>query len=131
MPRNSEFGTKVRREARARSGGFCEALGAVYGLEPGQRCNVPLVKVEFDHYPVRAADGGEATLENCVAVCPKCHGWKSAHFDTPQAAKNKRVSDRHLGIRPASQMRSAGFQKPQPQKSATRKILHWTERQQP
>lgn len=114
-----EFGTKVRREARARSGGLCEAVGAVYGLEPGQRCNAPLVKVEFDHYPVRAADGGEATLENCAAVCPTCHKFKTAHFDIPQAAKGKRVSDRHLGIRPPSKFQSAGFSKPVPQRSAT------------
>lgn len=107
----SEFGTKVRREARARSGGFCEAQGMVYGLPPGQRCNVPLVKVEFDHYPVRAADGGEATLENCVAVCPTCHRWKTTHFDTPQAAKGKRIALRHEGIRPASKLRSAPFPK--------------------
>jgi len=122
MPR-SEFGGKVRREARSRSGGFCEAVGAVYGWQPGQRCNVPLVKVEFDHYPIRAADGGEATLENCVAVCPRCHKWKTTHFDIPQAAKGKRVSDRNLGIRPPSQMRSTGFAKAPPQRSASRPII--------
>src|SRR5690242_8399457 len=101
----SEFTLKTKREALARAGdgdpfrARCEAVGEVYGLEPGQRCNWPLSKaVEFDHYPERAADGGNNDLSNCVAVCPKCHAHKTRTFDTPMAAKGKRVSDRHLGI---------------------------------
>jgi len=124
----SEFGKPVKREALKRSGGLCEAVGAVYGLEPGNRCNAPLSHgVEFDHYPVRAADGGEATLENCAAVCPTCHRHKTSKFDTPMAAKGKRVSDRHLGIRPPSKWQSAGFRKAPPQRSATRDIIRKSE----
>lgn len=125
----SEFTLKTKREALARAGNGdplqarCEAEGEVYGLEAGQRCNWPLSKgVEFDHYPVRAADGGSNDLSNCVAVCLKCHSHKTRTFDTPMAAKGKRVSDKHLGIRPKSTWHSRGFSKAVPQRTATRAI---------
>lgn len=101
----SEFTKKTMREALARAGdgdplkARCEAIGVVYGLPARRRCFVPLSNgVEFDHYPVRAADGGSNKLSNCVAVCPECHAHKTRTFDTPEAAKGKRVSDKHLGI---------------------------------
>ena len=124
------FSAKVKRQARERSGGFCEAVGSVYGLKPGQRCNASLdgKRVEIDHYPVPATDEGSDVLENAVACCVKCHARKTATYDVPMQAKNKRVSDKHLGIRPPSQMRSAGFQPRQKQRSATRPIIHWSER---
>lgn len=125
----AEFGKPVKRAAMHRSGGLCEAVGTVYGLEPGKRCNSPLSHgVEFDHYPVRAADGGEATLENCAAVCPTCHRFKTTKFDTPMAAKGKRISDKHQGIRPMPSMRSAGFAKRPKQHSATRPLIRKSER---
>lgn len=130
MPR-SEFTAKTKRLALARAGNGdpmqarCEAVGAVYGHEAGHRCNWPLAKgVEFDHYPRRAADGGDNSLENCAAVCPTCHAWKTAHFDTPMAAKGKRVSDKHLGIaRTVSRLSGPGFRKASPQRSASRPIV--------
>lgn len=99
-----EFGKAVKREANARSGGHCEAVGTVYGLEPGQRCNAPFKagKKEFDHYPEPATEKGSDTLENCVVCCPKCHGFKTAKFDIPVQAKVKRTSDKHEGIRKPS-----------------------------
>jgi hypothetical protein len=53
-----EFGKQVRRDANARSEGRCEAVGTVYGLEPGQRCNAVFKgrAKEFDHYPVPATE---------------------------------------------------------------------------
>lgn len=94
-----EFTKDTKREALARAGGLCEAVGQVYGLNAGERCNAPLsYGVEFDHYPLRAADGGDNSLDNCAAVCPKCHSWKTRTFDTPQAAKGKRVADKHQGV---------------------------------
>ena len=105
--RREEFSKPVRREALRRSNGYCEAIGVVYGLKSGERCNTSLSKgVEFDHYPIRAADGGPGTLENCVAVCLACHRHKTTTFDIPNAAKGKRVSDRHTGV--VSRRRKAG-----------------------
>ena len=94
-----EFTKPTKREALKRSGGFCEAIGMVYGLEPGQRCNAPLSHgVEFDHYPIPATERDSDGLENCVAVCTTCHKHKTRTFDVPIQAKTKRVSDKHLGI---------------------------------
>ena len=97
--KRQEFSKPTRRQALQRSKGRCEAVGKVYGLRAGERCNAPLSKgVEFDHYPIRAADGGPAALENCVAVCLLCHRHKTRKFDIPSAAKGKRVNDRHTGV---------------------------------
>ncbi|WP_051960473.1 HNH endonuclease [Devosia riboflavina] len=99
MPRHN-FSAKVKRQAHERSGGHCEAVGEVYGLPPGQRCNAALAgkRVEIDHYPIPATDEGSDVLENAVACCTKCHGHKTATYDVPMQAKGKRVATRHLGI---------------------------------
>jgi len=103
----AEFNKATKRQALQRSGGLCEASGKVYGLEPGQRCNAPLsYGVEFDHYPIRAADGGSAELTNCTAVCVRCHRWKTSKFDVPQVAKGKRLVEKRWGLRKAA----SGFQ---------------------
>jgi 5-methylcytosine-specific restriction endonuclease McrA len=116
-----EFSKPIRREALRRSGGLCEAIGAVYGLEPGHRCNAPLSHgVEFDHYPVPATDPGSDTLDNCVACCKTCHRHKTSTYDVPMQAKGKRVRDKHNGIRPTSRLRSGGFAKRPPQRTASR-----------
>lgn len=95
-----EFKKPVLREAKARSGGFCEAVGEVYGLPAGQRCNAPLSHgVEFDHYPSPATDPGSDTLENCVACCKSCHRFKTSHYDVPMQAKGRRIRDKSNGIR--------------------------------
>ena len=97
--RRKEFSKETKRQALQRSGGLCEGLGKVYGFAPGQRCNAPLsYGVEFDHYPIRAADGGSNELSNCVAVCKKCHRWKTSTIDAPQVAKNRRIEEKRLGI---------------------------------
>lgn len=98
MPR-AEFSKPTRREALKRSGGRCEATGSRYGLPSGARCNADLAYgVEFDHC---IPDGlsGDASLEQCVCTCPKCHRWKTSNVDVPQIAKMKRQRDKHNGIR--------------------------------
>jgi 5-methylcytosine-specific restriction protein A len=100
----AEFGKETKRLALKRSGGLCEAIGKVYGLKLWHRCNAKLsYGVEFDHYPIRAADGGSADLSNCLAVCKKCHKWKTRMFDIPLAAKGKRIADRNSGVRGKAQ----------------------------
>lgn len=118
------FSAKVKRQARERSGGFCEAVGSVYGLPPGQRCNAALAgkRVEIDHYPIPATDEGSDVLENAVACCTDCHGFKTRTYDVPMQAKNKRVADRHLGLRKPSSFPSRGFEPRPKQHSATRPI---------
>lgn len=95
-----EFSKEVKRQANARSGGRCEAVGVAYGLEPGQRCNAPFKAgaKEFDHYPLPATMEDSDTLENCMVCCPDCHGHKTRTLDIPVQAKTKRVSDKASGV---------------------------------
>jgi 5-methylcytosine-specific restriction endonuclease McrA len=97
-----EFSKQTKREALQRSGQKCEAVGAMYGLAAAQRCNAPLsYGVEFDHI-VLDANSKDNSLENCAAVCIRCHKWKSANHDTPIAAKTVRQRDKALGIKARS-----------------------------
>jgi 5-methylcytosine-specific restriction protein A len=104
-----EFSRQTKREALRRAGAgevgnaLCEAVGARYGLDPGQRCNAPLNHgVEFDHYPVPAGEKDSDVLDNCVACCKTCHKHKTRTYDIPMQAKDKRIRDRHQGIRQRS-----------------------------
>ena len=94
----AEFTKPTKREALKRAEGKCEAMGYLYGLPEGDRCKMPLSHgVEFDHI-ILDANSKDNSLENCAAVCVKCHRWKTAHIDTPVAAKTLRQQDKHNGI---------------------------------
>ena len=98
----AEFKKQTRRDAFERANGHCEAVGELYGLPKGQRCNMPLDRgVEYDHV-ILEANSHDNSLSNCAAVCPPCHRWKTDHVDTPKAAKTVRQQDKHRGIRPGS-----------------------------
>lgn len=98
--RRQEFSKETKRAALRRSKGKCEAKGATYGFPRGVRCNANLgYGVEYDHFPVRASDGGSAELDNCAAVCIKCHRWKTSKVDMPQIAKAKRLFDKKWNLR--------------------------------
>lgn len=98
----AEFSKPTKRDALKRSGGKCEATGSMYGLPSGQRCNADLgYGVDFDHI-ILDANSKDNSLENCAAICRKCHRWKTDHIDIPTAAKTLRQQDRHLGIRKRS-----------------------------
>lgn len=102
MSRTAEFTKPVKREALERSGKRCEAVGAMYGLADGHRCNADLgYGVNFDHI-VLEANSKDNSLENCAAVCIKCHKCKTAKHDTPMAAKTVRQQDKNLRIRKRS-----------------------------
>lgn len=95
----AEFSKKVKRAAWERSGERCEAVGAMYGLPPNQRCNMPLTRgAEYDHI-ILDANSHDNSLENCAAVCIPCHRFKTDKHDTPTAAKTLRQQDKHRGIR--------------------------------
>lgn len=103
MSRN-EFTKPTKRAALKRAGGRCEAVGRWYGLPSGQRCEAPLSHgVEFDHVDLDA-NSHDASLANCAAVCPKCHGFKTRTRDIPIAAKTLRQQDKAAGIRKRSTM---------------------------
>lgn len=97
-----EFSKQTKRDALKRAMNRCEASGFLYGLPATAVCGVSLAHgVEFDHL-LASSNGGDAALENCIAVCIKCHKYKTAKFDTPRAAKALRQQDKHLGIKRTS-----------------------------
>ena len=74
----------------------------MYGIDLIGRCRAPLsYGVEFDHI-ILDANSKDNSLENCAAVCIKCHRWKSANHDIPLAAKTVRQQDKAAGIRSPS-----------------------------
>jgi 5-methylcytosine-specific restriction protein A len=93
------FSKPTMRAALERSEGRCEAIGILYGLHSGERCNAPLNRGKiFDHVTADGI-GGEPTLENCLVICPTCNSVKTNHGDIPRIAKMKRQRDDDLGIR--------------------------------
>lgn len=108
-----EFSKQVRRDAFLRAKGLCE----------GKECGARLTVGKF-HYDHDIADGlgGEPTLENCMVLCVACHRTKTRTRDVPAIAKTKRIQDREIGIRKGPQIKSAGFRKAPPQRSASRPL---------
>ncbi len=106
-----EFSRSTRQAALARAGTRCEASGARYGLEEGQRCNCSLsLGVQFDH-DVPDQLGGDNSLENCRAVCVQCHKIKT-RGDIQQIRKSDRQRDKASGvIRADGKIKSQGFAK--------------------
>ena len=106
------FTKAVKRQAWDRSQMKCEADGPLYGLDKGHRCGVSLLNgVEYDHY-IFDANSKDNSLENCRAVCPKCHRYKTTQHDIPKAAKTVRQQDKARGIvREKAKIKSAGFAK--------------------
>lgn len=87
-----EFTKKTKQEALRRSEGKCEASGPFYNRPWDDACNADLAKgVQFDHF-ILASEGGDNSIDNCRAVCPSCHSWKTRKIDTPKAAKIKRIA---------------------------------------
>lgn len=120
MANRREFTKQTKRDSLKRSGLLCEAVGAMYGLPAGHRCNAPLsTGVQYDHI-VLDANSKDNSLENCAAVCIKCHSWKTANHDTPMAAKTVRMQDKALNIRTAPKQKIPGRGFPVSQKSAAR-----------
>lgn len=87
-----EFRKSTKQEALRRSEGRCEASGPYYNREWDDKCGADLaLGVQFDHF-ILASEGGDNSLDNCRAVCPSCHSWKTRKIDTPKAAKIKRIA---------------------------------------
>lgn len=101
-----EFSTATRKAALKRSGGVCEAVGDWYGLPAGKRCcNRLSYGVEYDHL-ILVANSGDASLENCRAVCIPCHRHKTTTLDIPTAAKTRAQSVMGMKARPKQKIAS-------------------------
>ena len=70
---------------------------------------------EFDHVTPDGL-GGKPTLENCSVLCLPCHKAKTHEKDRPrmQKADNQRKADQGLKPPPRQQIKSRGFDKPEP-----------------
>jgi hypothetical protein len=119
MANRKEFCSKVRKAALARSGKVCEAVGAWYGLPDRERCTRDLAYgVQYDHL-ILDANSKDNSLENCRAVCPKCHDWKTRNRDTPTAAKTVAQSLMGMKTRPKAKIAS----RPKEPRPATKQAL--------
>lgn len=96
------FSKPVKRAALKRAANQCEAVGRMYGLDPGKRCGAALgYGFDFDHI-ILHANSGDSSLENCAVVCRQCHKHKTTKHDTPMAAKTVRLQDKNAGIKKRS-----------------------------
>jgi 5-methylcytosine-specific restriction protein A len=90
-----------------------------------QQCGQPIVgkvRAEFDHI-IPLILGGENSETNLQMLCDyPCHATKTK-LDVKLKSKVARVRAKHLGLRsPRQKIASRGFQKSQPQKTASRPI---------
>lgn len=71
--------------------------------------------------------GGQPTLDNCKVHCKTCADVKTFTEDNPRMAKADRVLKKTFGLRPTRQkIKSAGFRKAAPQRTASRPIERHT-----
>ena len=84
-----EFSKSVRLDAWKRCKGHCEC-----------GCGLKVLGgVEYDHFPIPAALGGPATLENCRVLMVKHHRQITAETDVPAISKSQRVFEKRIGAR--------------------------------
>jgi hypothetical protein len=78
---------------------------------------------QWDHYPIPHAHGGPDAAWNLEPRLISEHRTKTAKIDRPMMAKVDRIQAREAGqIRRGPRIKSAGFRKTQPQRSATRPV---------
>ncbi|MFB0491994.1 5-methylcytosine-specific restriction protein A [Methylobacterium sp. OAE515] len=113
-----EFSKATQREALNRSGYRCEAV-----TPAGVRCPAKVGRgapVEY-HHIVADTMGGEPTLENCAALCPRCHKIETALLASIRG-KAQRRADAYDGVRDPHRrpLVSRGFTPPPPKPSPSR-----------
>jgi 5-methylcytosine-specific restriction protein A len=85
----NEFSTKVKRAASIRANGRCEECGLPFKGRP-----------EYDH-KLPCALGGDASLENCHALCGACHEEKTK-ADVKSIRKADRQRNANVGAKAAA-----------------------------
>lgn len=87
----TEFSKKVKLAAYMRC--------LVDGKPHCEICHLPILGIpEFDHVKPDGL-GGEATLQNCMVLCGKCHRRKTHEEDRPVMAKADRQFKAKAGIK--------------------------------
>lgn len=107
----TEFSDKTKLQGFTRAKGRCELCTAF--LVAG--------KIRYDHI-IPDQLGGDNILQNLQVLCTTCDSKKTYHQDIPDIAKAKRRQKKAAGIRKPSKLKSRGFEKAPPQRSATRPV---------
>jgi 5-methylcytosine-specific restriction endonuclease McrA len=120
--KRQEFSQKVRKLAFAR----CCRNGTMPGIPQCESCGNVLVagNIEYEHLDADGL-GGEPTLENCGVWCARpCSRQKTDREDIPRMAKADAVLKKSFGLQPSKRgsIKSQGFQRRPPQRSASRPI---------
>lgn len=116
-----EFPLRIRKLAFAR----CCRNGSMPGIPQCENCGNVLRagNIEYEHI-VPDGLGGEPTLENCGVWCRvPCSKSKTFGEDNPRMTKADRVLRKNYGLTPKpKQIKSQGFRKAEPQRSASRPL---------
>lgn len=122
-----EFSQKVRKAAFARC---CkqapDGVKNIPGVPQCEGCGNELRSggIFYEHMDPDGL-GGDPTAENCQVRCTNCKKAKDK-VDNAIMAKADAVLKKTYGLEPSRQkMRGQGFQKKQPQRTATRPIRKW------
>ena len=91
MGNRREFSAKVKMTAFDRC---CK-----YGIPYCELCGIVITgRPEYDHIKPDGL-GGEPALENCQAICTKCHKLKTHGGDRPVMAKADRQKKSAAGVK--------------------------------
>lgn len=116
----TEFPAKVRKAAFIR----CCQEGTKPGIPQCETCGAELKagNIRYEHVQADGL-GGEPTLENCKVHCRNCASDKDK-IDNAIMAKADAQLKRAFGLRPIAKrkLRSKGFAKAPPQRTATRPV---------
>lgn len=82
-----EFTKATKLASFERAKGHCETCG----------CKI-ITRAEYDHR-IPCGLGGDASPENCVCLCSKCHRAKTSTRDVPAISKAVRLNEKRAGAR--------------------------------
>jgi 5-methylcytosine-specific restriction endonuclease McrA len=118
---DSKIPDRVKLRIFEREGGRCYLTGRK--LSAGE--------YDFEHViPLALWTGeGHGNRESNIRLAYRPAHRDKTRQDVAQKAKSDRVRKKHLGIRKAPTMRSAGFAKAGPQRTASRPIVRWMDKQ--
>lgn len=117
---DSKIPDRVKLRVMLREGGICYLSG---------RKITPSDQVDYDHKIalVNWTGEGHGNRESNIFPVIRAKHREKTRQDVAEKAASARVRKKHLGIRPASTMRSAGFTPRPKQRSATRPIIRRSE----
>ncbi|MEQ9634771.1 MAG: HNH endonuclease [Devosia marina] len=116
---DSKIPDRVKLRVREREGDVCYLSGRK--IMPGDI-------VEYDHRIalINWTGDGHGNRESNIYPVIKAKHREKTRQDVAEKAASARVRSKHLGIRKAPTMRSAGFAKAPKQRTASRPIEKWS-----